>query len=837
MVAAMLLTLMAAGAQAPLPAAEPPADSPPVVRFVEIAFPTQGDVSLVDPETYLYYVHTRPSRPSEQVWVPYDPAIALEDFKRLWATEFLEDLRVDVTDEPYGNGVIGKHITFVLEERQRVKIVDYTGSKAIDTAKIEERLKAAKTEIRLDTFIDAGLLRKVEGVVRDLLIEQGFQFASVTHEITAMPGGPKLVHVTFQMTEGPRVKIRDVTFSGNRTVSASVLREQLKTNKPPSRWRPAFLGGMTTYQEAKFDEDADLLQRYYRDHGYVTASVGVPQLRALGDSPDGKTRWVELHVPVTEGRRYRVGEFAIAGNVAVKGDALKPLFMQAPGEIYSEKKIRQGIEKARELYGSGGYFEFTGYPDLNPRDRQVEGTPTPPNALMAVEDSTGTGIVDVTVRFQEGRQFFVRHLTFEGNSTTHDSVIRREVTLLEDGVFNTESLKYSVRRLNQLGYFKPIEDQKNVKVEKAPDTDDHVDVTLKVEEQNRNSLQFGAGVSQYEGLFGNLSYTTTNLLGRGESLTLTAQKGSRSSSYQVGVTEPYLFDRPISGSVNLFSNKYDYYSASASTFSTPAQVSYSEVREGSTWSLGRPLKRFMRGFIGYTYEVIDVNVSDDLLSTTSSDAAAGTPLFNPYMDQGRHIDSRIAPSLVYNTVDNPIMAHSGMRVTASLQLASTRLRGTYDYLKPELEVIKYFPTSRRTGFGLRGNVGLLRTYGDTTTVPYYLRFFLGGEYQIRGTDIRTVGPLDSSNRALGGNKFLLFNAEYYVDLFKSVRVLAFHDAGQAFAESEVLNLRNLRTSSGGELRVFVPVINVPFRLIYYVNLYRDTFQPYRGFKFAVGTTF
>jgi outer membrane protein insertion porin family len=226
-----------------------------------------------------------------------------------------------------------------------------------------------------------------------------------------------------------------------------------------------------------------------------------------------------------------------------------------------------------------------------------------------------------------------------------------------------------------------------------------------------------------------------------------------------------------------------------------------------------------------------------LLASTSSAATVGTPLFNPYLDQGRHIDSRIAPSLVYNTVDSPIMAHTGMRITGSLQFAGARLRGSYNYLKPEIEVIKYLPTSRRTGFGLRGGAGLLQIYGDTTTVPYYLRYFLGGEYQIRGVDIRTVGPLDSSSRALGGNKFLLFNAEYYLDLFGPVRLLAFHDAGQTFADSEPFNLRNLRTSSGGELRVFVPVLNIPFRLIYFVNIYRDTFQPYRGFKFAVGTTF
>ena len=122
-------------------------------------------------------------------------------------------------------------------------------------------------------------------------------------------------------------------------------------------------------------------------------------------------------------------------------------------------------------------------------------------------------------------------------------------------------------------------------------------------------------------------------------------------------------------------------------------------------------------------------------------------------------------------------------------------------------------------------------------LPYYLRYFLGVDYQIRGVYMRTVGPTDEDNRAVGGNKFALFNAEYYIDLFGSVRALAFHDAGQAFSEDQPFDLRQLRTSTGVELRFVVPMLNVPFRLIYAWNIYRDSYQPARGFKFAVGTTF
>src|SRR4026209_1242963 len=118
-----------------------------------------------------------------------------------------------------------------MEERQRVKIVDYVGSKKIETAKIYERLKEEKVEIRLDTFIDPALVRKVEGIVRDMLREKGFQFANVTHDIKEIEGGPKLVHITFKIDEGPKVKIRKLEFVGNKAMGDGTLKRQLKENK------------------------------------------------------------------------------------------------------------------------------------------------------------------------------------------------------------------------------------------------------------------------------------------------------------------------------------------------------------------------------------------------------------------------------------------------------------------------------------------------------------------------------------------------------------------------------------------------------------------------------
>jgi outer membrane protein insertion porin family len=807
------------GQPIPEPARLPPDGSGPVLYYIGVCFSAQGNVSSIDSETYLYYIKLQPSLPSQSLWIPYDEAAydtAVADFKRLWATGFLDDLSIEATDYRFANGVTGKVITYHLEERPRVKLVSYQGTSVIDRAQIDERLRDKDLALRLDSFLDERGLARIDKVLRDMMSEKGYTRARVSHVVTAVAGSPKLVNVAFTINQGPNLVIRDVEFLGNQNVADRTLSRAMKENREQSLW--SVLNGGGSYKEDAFATDAEGVEDYYRDHGYVNARVGAPELRALDESADGRTRWVQLRIPIVEGVRHRIGTVTFDGNQLVPTDTLQKLFALKEGEWYSQAAVRKGLERARELYGAAGYMEFTGFPDL--------AAPSIPAALLA-----GDPVIDVRMKLTEGPQYTVNRITFTGNTTTRDEVIRREVQLVEGGVFNTESLKYSIRRLNQLGYFKPLEgNDKDLKVEKTTAREHAVDVTLAFEEQNRNQLNFGAGVSQYEGVFGNLAYTTTNFLGRGESLTVSAQKGARSSIYQLAFSEPYVFGRPMTAGFDIYSRKIDFLTGVGT-------VGYSEVRSGFSLTGGHALFRFSRAFLTYGYEVIDTAVAQDLLDQLDSQGSVGVPVFNPFLDEGRHIESRLTPTFVHSTVDNPIAPRSGKKLQINMPIAGGFLGGTSNYIKPEIESILYIPHTRRTAVGLRASVGWVRPYGQTEALPYYLRYFLGGEYQIRGVDIRTVGPTDEDNRAIGGNKFALFNAEYYFDVHRMVRAMVFHDAGQAYGDDERVDFRRLRTSSGVEVRVMVPVLNVPFRLIYAWNTYRDVFQPPRTFKFAVGTTF
>jgi outer membrane protein insertion porin family len=894
------------------PSKLPPAGSGPVVYQVGPCFEKQGGSSAVEANTYLYYMEIKNhvSVPSTGKWVQYDDKIEqiiLADFKRLWATNFLDDLSAETYDYVFSNGVIGKVVLYNMEERQRVKIVDYVGSKKVEQSKIDDELKKQNLRIALDSFIDQGLIRKVAGVVRGMYAEKGYEYADVKPEVKAVSTATKTVNVTFHITEGPKVKIRAVDFQGNKALSDGTLNRKMKENKAPGFLK--FITGAGTYKEGKFEEDADKVVQYYRERGYVRAQVGQPQLKILEDSSDGKSRWVQLQIPVTEGPRYKIGEVGFAGNTVVKTEGLRPLFKIEQGEWFNEKKIRKGFEKAREVYGTGGYFEFTGVPDYSfpndPKPANADGAgdapagPPPPAAaagppapaaagppapataasattaapaVPATKASTGP-VVNVMLRLEEGKQYFVNRIIFLGNTTTRDNVIRREIRLFEGGVFNTEALKYSVRRLNQLGYFKPLEGEA-IDVQKTANAEGQVDVRLKFEEQNRNQITFGAGVSQYEGFFGQLAFQTSNFLGRGETFSLSAQQGNRAKNYQVGFTEPFLFDRPITAGVNVFKQEIQYI----------GQFTQASTGMNTVW--GFPAGPFSRIFASYSYQRVKVKDLNPLYSQSAQ------LVNNPFLADslltnsgGERRISKIGPSYMYNTVDNPIFPTTGRKLSLSLDIAG--LGGNSKFYSGKTEAVLYKATTRRTSIGMRAAYEFINPYGSTRNLPIFEKLFLGGEYSIRGYDIRSVGPRDlASGLVIGGNKSLLFNGEYLISIAGPVRLVLFYDVGQvrddgeAFAWKEPVRrlttinglsaadaatslyavggfLSSLqtrvditgetsafKTSTGAEIRFFMPVLNVPFRLIFAMNPQRggvldNNLQQEKRFKFrfAVGTTF
>ncbi len=610
----------------------------------------------------------------------------------------------------------------------------------------------------------------------------------------------------------------------------------MKNNKA-AHWL-SFITSRGTYQEAMFEEDADRLMAHYRDKGYITARIGQPEVKILQDEKDGKTRNIELKIPISEGDRYRIGSLDFDGNKVVKTEGLRPLFKLKEGDYYSEKKIRKGMEISRELYGTVGYWEFTGYPDLKPRNIPDASKGNDPAAVA--EAKKQPAIVDVTMKMQEGEQYFVNRITFQGNTTTRDNVIRREVRLLENGVFNTEALKFSVKRINQLGYFKQIEEGSDVvKVEKTPGEKNKVDVTLKFEEQNRNQLTFGAGVSQYEGFFGQLAFQTSNFLGRGESVTFSVMAGARVQNYQLAFSEPFLFDRPITAGMDLYKREIRYYYSVHAGLDrrqhrhrVPGRQLLADVprlpagavaREGHRRELPRPG--------GHRPQPVPGRRAAHQRRRQASHQPGDAELRAQHDRQSDLPERRQA-----------VHARVGLRGPRR-QRQLHQAEGGSDLLASDHAQVD----AGHAGPGTN-------TSGRTAArwhCPIYERLFLGGEYSIRGYDIRSIGPRDIGTPelpgtfiVLGGNKSALFNTELQFSIASMVRVMAFYDAGQVQDQGIRMNWDDFVMSTGAEVRFFMPVLNVPFRLIYarninYEGIYDNDLQPVKQnvFRFAVGSTF
>jgi outer membrane protein insertion porin family len=792
-----------------IPAPPAPAQESPEATVTQVEIVNN---QYLQRETLLFYVSTKPGD-------RYDEQRLKDDFRRLWDTGFLEDLVLEARDSPQG-----KVVLFRVVERKRIQIIDYRGSKALTTTNIEDELKKEEGGLKIDTFYDISKARKVEAIIKKMLADKGYPFATVKHEAKTIGGAGQ--QVSFIIQDGPKAQIKQIDFEGNVRFSDSTLRKQLKKLKPKGFWNLSWLGGKSTYTEEKWEGgredpgDASRLQDFFLNRGYVMARVGQPRIAYLEDkkAESGKKpkKYMRLVIPVSEGDQYRVGEIKFEGLTVFKEEAVRTLFKLHPGDVYNDSKIKKGYDKLRDIYGAQGYFQWTG------------STRRRPDAERKV--------VDVTLAMDEDKRYYVGQIHFTGNDSTRDKVIRREVYLNEGDVFNTEALKLSIKRINQLGYFKPMEGAPELQPSERGE--DKLDVTFKVEEQNRNQFTFGGGVSGLEGAFINASFQTSNFLGLGETFTIAAQTGRRTKNYQIAITEPYFLDRPITVGFDIFLRRLTY-------LSYENLVGYSQQNQGVSLTTGLPLGRFSRGFLGYSFQIVDIyEVDEEALASLARSLTATGSLGVPVVDAsllgglGRRYESQVTPSWVRNTVDNPFQPRSGTRYTASFQFVGGPLGGTVNYYRPTAEAVYYRPFGRKTALGLRGEVGYIRPFGSTGEIPYYQRYFLGGESQIRGYNVRTVSPYDPKTRtALGGDKFLLLNAEYYLDLLGPVRFLFFFDAGEAYLEGQGFYWKTLRTSTGVELRFLMPVLNVPFRLIYAWNPNRDYFQPATAFKFAVGTTF
>jgi outer membrane protein insertion porin family len=660
----------------------------------------------------------------------YDEAALQRDLRSVWNSGYFEDVRMEREQSPKGWII---HI--YVREKPTIRTIEYHGLNSVSQSDVLERYKKVKVPLTVDSPYDATKVIKAKVVLQQLLAEHGRQFATVNIQVQQVP--PASVSVTFNVKEGPKVKVGKIKFVGNKHVKSRTLRAAMKNLHPIGIPQSIFLESIfaKTFDASKLEEDAERVRESLQTYGYFQAVVDDPKTKLRDTSSKfhlpliqkGQGKVMDITVPIEEGDKFKLKTINFTNNKAILNkQLLRSVFPLKDGDTFNKQLVGKGLDNLRKAYGELGYIDFTPVPttDIDEQNK----------------------LITLNIEMEEGKPYFVRRIEFQGNTTTRDRVIRRELLVQEGQVFNSRLWEISVLRLNQLNYFDALkpEDDTERKLDQKNGT---VDLTVKVKEKGKNSIGLTGGVSGLEGSFIGLNYETNNFLGLGETLQLQGNVGSLSRVLLFGFTEPYMFDRPLTLGFTVYSRRFDFNQARQASINAgqnlnlPQSVlnqllNYNQSSTGFTASsnylLGHSFKR-----IGITYTLDNTTIntfsdaSRNLFQTLNFRSISGPDALKGI------VTSSVTPSFGFSTIDSPIRPHRGKSLFFSNEIAG--LGGNVKFYRPLIAFTEWKPLYKLNTLGVRLQGSFIDGFAGSEAPPYQ-RFYMGGENDLRGFDVRTVSP-------------------------------------------------------------------------------------------------
>jgi outer membrane protein insertion porin family len=727
---------------------------PRVVEEVDI----QGNRRLRR-EDILYWIQTRQGD-------TYNPEQAARDLQTLNGLGFFEktETRVTIEDAPRG----GIRVTFWVKELPIIRDIQFEGLKSVSESDVLKTFRERRVGVSKEAIYDPVKVRNAIRVLKELLAAKGHPNATIAEGRENVSATS--VAITFQITEGARVRVAEIQFEGSKVFKSSKLRDQMKHVKEAglfSRFKE-----LDILDRQKLDYDLHQVDNYMKSKGYLQARHGEPIITGLGPRRTGfpilplpfissVDDTLKITVPIIDGKLYRLGDLKIEGNSIFSEQAIKAIIGLQKGEIANGEALSKALyENLKKYYGQQGFIQYT-----------AEVTPT----FKDNPQNPNEGVADFLVTIDEGKQFTLRRLEFTGNTFTRDNVLRREVLMNEGDIYNQSMFEYSVTRLNQLGYFNPIDKEKDADY-RTNEEEGLVDVTVKVSEKGRQQISFNGGISGIGGSFFGLDYSTNNLFGRGEVLSLSLAGGNRQRSFQFSFTEPYIRNRPITAGFTIFAYSQKFFGegtflssntaaqqgALGSTLgflNTNEENLFTRNSLGGSLFLSAPLSEFYRkrpftqfSRVGLSYQLARSSVKQPVVNTTGT-----ADQFIPVIySQPNILSSRVTSSFVYDTRNGSIDPTAGRSLSMSVGLAG--LGGDVRTYQPTLEFTQFYPIRNKRSdhpqvFGFRILAGTTGSFATSSTVrnanslafvagvPIYERFFLGDEFTIRGYNVRSISPV------------------------------------------------------------------------------------------------
>ncbi len=778
----------------------PPVVTPAPAPAVRVDAPTKVIKTLrvegsqrIEPETVLSYTKLR-------IGQAFNNETLDQAIKDLLASELFADVSID--------GVQTGDIILKVRENPIINRVLLEGNKRLKSDKIQKEIKLAPRQIFTRTAVRLDVGRIIE-----LYRRQGRFAASVAPKMVALD--QNRVDIIFEVSEGAKSKVRQINIIGNEVFSDGKVRAQMATKQASLK---TMLSSNTSYDQDRLAYDQQKLRQFYLTEGYADFKV----TSAVAELTPDKRDFIITYV-VEEGKRYHFGNVSVDSDIRDFDDKkLAKSLIARKGDWYNAKKVEDSIEAINQTSGLLGYA-FT---DVNP-----EYTRDPETLTMSINFHIG-----------EAQRTYVERVDINGNTTTQDKVIRREIRLNEGDAFNSFLVKRSQDRINSLGFF-----QEKLEVQQNPGSSpDRVVLETNVEEKSTGDLSLSVGFSSLEQFIVQASVRQRNFRGKGQELRANASYSTYSKSIELGFTEPYLFDKNIALGGDLFRRDYNAFNFVGNS----RQTTYTQTSTGFQIRAGVPLTEYwsLSGRYGLNYDEVGLDRATYFTNGVCDPLLAGRYLCDAL---GNRVTSSVGFSLIYDSRNSRLRPTAGHNFVASGDFAG--LGGDVRYFRGRVEASKYFNIGKGFIFSVSGEASYIYSLESSRgpgidpvriTDRYYL-----GEPQFRGFNIRGVGPRiqripytvdDAGNQvlitdrrqfvddALGGRALYLGHAELEIPLGAGVRELGirpsiFMDFGALFGVTRPLPTTTFPTTVDAVtgvvtvLPLIQPIIDSSGRQLYIVG--------------------
>jgi len=716
----------------------------------------------VDESTILYYIKTKVDQPLSRQQIR-------RDIEQIYSLGQFKDIRVE-TEETDG----GVEVIFIIEEIASVGQIEISGNDKIETDDIRKKI----TLKRGATF-QKHLINESEEEIIKLYHEKGYFFAQVKSR--SQKTSDNLMDIEIRIREGEKVNIEKIRFTGNKSFSDKKLRSQMETSE--KTWY-SWLDDSGIYQKDILSLDLFRIESFYQDKGFIRVRASEPKIEI-----NKKDKEIYITIPISEGPRYKIGKIVVEVDGTVPEEEIRSAMKTVQGEYYNRTAINQDVLKVSDLYSRQGYA----YADVNPN--------------IKIDDKTK--VVDLTVEIEKGKKVYVGEISILGNVVTQDNVIRREFRLKEGELFNSEKLKRSKQRINNLQFFE------DVKIDTRRGKDpDLIDVVTTVTERPTGSLSVGAGFSSVENFIFTASVSKNNIFGRGQKLSFSTSLSSIRSDFNISFTDPRVFDSEFLLGIDLFNDDNDF-------------ITFNSRRRGGGLRTGKSLTEY--DWVGLSYRYEDVKITD----VDSADVSE-------FLKNEDRITSRISPTYTRDTRDDFLNPSTGWRHVVRFEFAGGILSGA-DFTRTSYEVTYYHPLFGKLIGAVHGEISYASGYNGED-LPAFERYFMGGPSSLRGFTIRDVGPKDNGGDPLGGEQALLLNLEIQYPFTKSLRGFMFYDRGNVYgpgpdlsSTAKSFDLSKMRDSVGAGVRFLSPF--GPIGLSYGIKLDKRTGEEAGEFHFSAGSAF